>query len=133
MPSKRFMRFLMAGGTAASLNFGSRFVFSTFMPFEFAIVCAFFVGLSSGFIFHKLLVFGPTDNSVRRQIGAYTAVNLIALLQTWVVTLLMANVLVPTLGVETGEGLSHLCGVIVPAVTSYLVHNYLTFKESNVS
>ncbi len=129
MPSKRFFKFLIAGGTAAALNFGSRFIFSEFMPFEYAIVCAFFVGLTSGFILNKTLVFGPTDNTVRTQIGAYVAVNLIALLQTWIVTLLMASALIPSLGVTIGEALAHLCGIVVPACTSYFGHKYLTFKE----
>ncbi|MFK7992509.1 MAG: GtrA family protein [Granulosicoccus sp.] len=128
MPSKRFIRFLVAGGVAASLNFGSRFVFSMFMDFEFAIVCSYLVGMASGFIFFKLLVFGPTDNSVQTQISAYTVVNMIALLQTWVVALLMAKALVPMLGVEKGEALAHLCGIVVPAITSYFGHKYLTFK-----
>lgn len=133
MLSRRVIKFLIAGAVAAALNFGSRFIFSEFMPFEYAIVCAFGVGLLSGFLLNKLVVFGPTDNALPSQISAYIGVNLFALLQTWLVTVLLAALLVPRIGSGAGEAIAHFFGVAVPAVSSYFGHKYFTFRESSTT
>lgn len=99
------------------------------MNFEYAILCAFFVGLSSGFLLHKYCVFEPSARPMQSEMGAYFAVNMLALAQTWLVTLLLASRLVPLLGTHEGEAISHLCGILVPVVTSYFGHKYFTFKN----
>jgi len=99
------------------------------MPLAYAIVCAFCVGLLSGFLLNKLMVFGPTENALRLQISSYIGVNLFALLQTWLVTMLLAAFLVPRLGISYGEAVAHFCGVAVPAFTSYFGYKYLTFRQ----
>ena len=45
----QFHRFVAAGAIAAAANFGSRFIFSRWMRFEWAVLCAFAVGLAVGF------------------------------------------------------------------------------------
>ena len=47
---KRFVAYLLAGGTAAALNWSSRFLFSIWLSYAASIVCAFFVGLVCGFV-----------------------------------------------------------------------------------
>ena len=44
----RFGKFLLAGGVAAAANYGSRFLFSVWLPFAAAVTLAFFVGLVTG-------------------------------------------------------------------------------------
>ena len=89
LANSRFVRFLLAGGVAAALNFGSRFVFSAFMSFEYAVVCAFCVGLASGYTLNKYLVFAPSKKPVQTEMKIYVAVNMVALAQTWIVTMLI--------------------------------------------
>ena len=127
--SRQFPRFLVAGGLAALANFGSRFGFSAFMPFEWAVVCAFFIGLASGFLLSKFFVFASSDNSLQQQISYYVLVNLLALVQTWLVSVYGARWLSPGLGVEWAQAVAHLLGIMLPVFTSYYGHRVFTFRE----
>jgi putative flippase GtrA len=126
---KQFLRFLVAGGAAAAANFGSRFLFSLWVRYEWAIVLAFFVGLTVGFLLMRSYVFNAGGKPLGRQAVFFLAVNLFALLQTLLVSVALDRWLLPFLGVisET-EALAHMVGVLVPMVTSYFGHRMATFK-----
>lgn len=126
--SSQFSRFIVAGGVAAAINFFSRFLFSEFMSFEWAVTAAFFMGLSSGFIFNRLFVFADANNALRTQIAYYVLVNAFALLQTWFVSVYLASYLDGVIARTTAEACAHLVGICLPVLTSYLGHKYLTFK-----
>jgi putative flippase GtrA len=126
---KQFWRFLAAGGVAAAANFGSRFIFSLWVRYEWAIVLAFLVGLTAGFWLMRGYVFNARDKPLGRQVIIYLAVNLLALLQTLLVSVALDRWLLPALGVVSRtEALAHLVGVLVPIVTSYFGHRMGTFK-----
>ncbi|SRR5258708_28975887 len=125
----RFVRFLAAGAAAASINFGSRFVFSLWLPYPWAITCAYFLGLTSGFIFMRQFVFAGRGKAIVPQAVKFVIVNGLAVLQTLVVSLLLARWLLPAMGFNThAEAIGHAFGVAIPIVTSYLGHRYTTFK-----
>lgn len=127
--TKQFSYFLMSGGVAAGLNWGSRFLFSEFVRFEVAVVLAFLVGLLSGFILMRVFVFDGIGKPVASQVGWYVIVNLFALLQTLAISVVLARWVLPSIGiVNGGEALAHLVGVLVPVVTSYFGHKLLTFR-----
>ncbi len=73
----RFIRFLLAGGLAALVNFGSRFFYNLFVDFSTAVVLAFFTGLITGYILNKRYVFTSSGNSMVQEIGWFVFVNLI--------------------------------------------------------
>ena len=131
----RFNRFLLAGGLAALLNFGSRFFFNIFVDFSTAVVLAFFTGLTTGFVLNKLYVFTSSGNSVVQEIGWFVMVNLFALVQTWALSVYLAQLLPDYLpiegpkGQELAEAIAHGAGVLLPVFTSYIGHKYLTFRE----
>ena len=124
----QFARFLAAGGTAALMNFGSRFLFSEFMSFGYAVVCAFCVGLASGFLLSRFFVFDASRHGLVHELTLYVGVNLVALAQTWLLSVYLAVALEPELGVAGAEALAHLGGIMLPVVTSYFGHKYLTFR-----
>lgn len=125
----QFLIFLLAGGLAALLNWGSRFLFSTWMDFELAVVLAFFVGLAAGFVLMRRFVFERRDRAVMPQVSKYVLINAFALLQTLIVSVGLARWVFPAIGFAAGaEGVAHLAGVLVPVVTSYFGHKYLTFR-----
>jgi len=127
--AKQFAFFLISGGLAAGLNWGSRFLFSEFVRFEVAVVLAFLVGLLSGFILMRVFVFNGAGRPIVPQVGKYVAVNLFALVQTLLISLVLARWVLPSFGiVEHAEALAHLVGVLVPVVTSYFGHKFLTFR-----
>lgn len=129
MPANQFLCFLLTGGIAAGLNWGSRFLFSEIFRFEIAVFLAFLVGLLSGFFLMRLFVFSATNRPMTKQAIKYTAINILALFQTLLITLLFARWVLPELGiVEHAESLGHFVGVLVPVATSYLGHKMLTFR-----
>ena len=129
MLTKQFLCFILSGGVAAGLNWGSRFLFSLVAPFEVAVVLAFFVGLLSGFILMRFFVFDGGGKPIVPQAGKYIAVNLFALLQTLLLSLVLARWVLPSVGItDHAEALAHLVGVLVPVVTSYFGHKFSTFR-----
>ena len=115
----QFIRFLVAGGIAAAANFGSRFVFSQWLPFSVAIVLAYLVGMTVAFVLMRRHVFTDSRGTLGPQIAKFIGVNLLAVLQTLLISLALARWLLPTLGVlEHREAIAHLVGVVVPVFTS---------------
>ena len=125
----QFPRFLVAGGLAACANFGSRFLFSNWVDYQWAVLMAFCVGLSSGFLLNKYFVFARSSRRVRVEFSLYLAVNLFALAQTWLVSVYGAAWLEPAIGLGPAQALAHLAGILCPVVSSYFGHKYFTFRE----
>jgi putative flippase GtrA len=130
LANSRFARFLLAGGLAASANLSSRILFSQLFSFPVAVVLAFFVGLSTGYLLSRHLVFDPSSNPRHLEMGYYILINLFALLQTALVSIYVAAWLQSLLDLQVAQALAHLLGVMVPAISSYFGHKYLTFKQT---
>lgn len=129
MISRQFLAFLAVSGVAAAANFGSRIAFSLVLPYSAAIVAAFFVGLSTAFLLNRRLVFRHSTQSIRQQATWFLLVNLAALAQTLVVSLLLARYLLPRLGVhEHAEAIGHAVGIAFPVFTSFIAHKKLSFR-----
>lgn len=130
MISQRFLMFLISGGIAAGANFGSRIIFSLWLPYPAAIVLGFVVGMVTAFVLMRTLAFKDAGNSRHQQVLWFVAINALALLQTFCVSLLLARWLLPAMGIVYGaETLAHAAGVATPVVTSYLGHKRLTFRR----
>jgi len=130
----RFLRFLIVGGAAATVNFGSRIALSIWLPYAGAIVVAYLCGIVAAFLLNRRYVFNDTTNRLHRQIFWFVAVNLVAIAQTLLVSLLFAEYVLPRLGlVSYVQEFAHAAGVITPIFTSYIGHKHLSFsvKEDN--
>ncbi|MDG3086938.1 GtrA family protein [Vibrio hannami] len=127
--SKQFFLFLCTGGFAAAVNFGSRVLYSQYVSFSTAIVFAYITGMITAFILAKLFVFRGSTNSVSKSAFYFILVNLAAIVQTWVVSMLLAVYILPYMGITRYvEEISHFVGVIVPVFTSYVGHKRLSFR-----
>jgi putative flippase GtrA len=127
--NRPFHRFLAAGAVAAVANFGSRFVFSLWMRFEWAVLCAFVVGLAVGFSLMRTYVFESKGKSLVPQLAWFAAVNLLAAAQTFAISVVLARWGLPAVGIRSyAQAVGHLVGVVTPIVTSYLGHRLLTFR-----
>ena len=127
--TRQFAGFLVAGGIAAAANVGSRILFSRLVGLELAVILAYLVGMTVAFVLMRSAVFPPSAAPIGRQVALFAAVNLAALLQTLVVTLLLARWLLPAAGIRSHiEEIAHIVGVGVPIVTSFFGHKYLSFK-----
>jgi putative flippase GtrA len=128
--TREFLRFLLAGGIAAAANVLSRIGFSRFMGLEAAVVLAYCVGMIVAFVLMRSHVFPPSGAPVRHQVAKFVGVNLAAVLQTLVITLLLARWALPALGVRRFvEEIAHVVGVCVPVVTSYFGHKHFSFRR----
>lgn len=125
----RFLKFLVVGGFAAAVNFGSRIVFSLWLQYAWAIVLAYLIGMITAFCLNRLFVFRNTTNPLGHQVGWFVLVNLLAVAQTLVISLLLARWLLPAIGWSWQPELcAHAVGVAVPVVTSYIGHKHLSFR-----
>ncbi len=128
--SKRFILFLLTGGLAALVNFGSRFLYSTVFSYPVAIIWAYLTGMVVAFILFKTCVFEPSTQSVKKQLMYFTIVNVLAIAQTLIISLLLANTVFPKLNVTFyPEAIAHACGIAVPAITSFIGHSLFSFKQ----
>ena len=127
----RFARFVLVSTLAAAMNFGSRIVFSQFVPYAVAIVLAFVVGLSTAFLLARAFVFSDSTNSLKRQGFFFVAVNFFALAQTLAFSLVFARSVLPALGVTAhAEAIAHAIGIGIPVISSYFGHKYLSFRTA---
>jgi len=128
--NSEFRRFVVVGGLAAAANVGSRMLFGLWLGYLPSILLALLVGLSTAFLLNRSWVFERSGKHWSNEAMWFTAVNLFGLLQTIVISLVLARYLLPTLGQEDGvDTTAHVVGVAVPIVTSYLGHKYLSFGK----
>ena len=128
--SKRFLLFLLTGGFAAAVNWGSRIFYNLWMPYSAAIVVAYVTGMITAFVLAKLFVFTQSRQSTARSVFFFTLVNLVAVAQTWAVSIGLAYYVFPWIGMRWhARDLAHLVGVAVPVFTSYIGHKKLSFRE----
>ena len=127
--SRQFVMFLITGGLAAAVNFGSRILYNQWMGFSAAIVLAYITGMVTAFVLARLFVFRDSQRALHHSALYFVLVNGVAVLQTWAISLLLADWLLPALGVhQYVHELAHAAGVVVPMFTSYLGHKHLSFK-----
>lgn len=127
----QFLRFLVAGGIAAAANFGSRFCFSLFFDYGISVFFAYLVGMLVAFVLMRGHVFNASQGSLAPQVTKFVLVNILAVLQTLLISLILAGWFLPSVGInDYAEALAHLVGVLVPVVTSYFGHKFLTFRSA---
>lgn len=128
------VRFLIAGGTAAAINWLARIALSPVMPFEAALLVAYAIGMAAGFWLYRSFVFRGADRtSARGQLAVFLAVNAVG---AGVVLAVSASLvaglgaLMPALPLAIAEALGHGFGIAVGAVSNYLGHRLLTFRAA---
>jgi putative flippase GtrA len=127
--SRQFLVFLLTGGTAAAVNFGSRILYSRWLDFSAAVIVAYVTGMVTAFVLAKLFVFKDSKQAVHRSIVFFILVNLVAVLQTWAISMGLAYYLLPAMGVTAFvPEIAHAVGVAVPVFSSYIGHKRWSFR-----
>ena len=117
----------MTGGTAAVINFGSRILYSQHFDFSSAVIFAYITGMFAAFVLAKQFVFKKSQQPVHRSALFFALVNLVAVLQTWCISMGLAYYL-PLLGVKAYvHEIAHAIGIAAPVFTSYLGHKRWSF------
>ena len=125
----QFLRFLAAGGLAAAVNILSRIGFSQWVPLPVAVVLAYLIGMAVAFVLMRSYVFPVGRAGLHRQVVVFALVNVAAVIQTLGVTLLLADIVLPWVGVRSHVDLiAHVVGVCAPIVTSFIGHKRWSFR-----
>ncbi|MCS0629764.1 GtrA family protein [Telluria mixta] len=127
--SRQFLVFLLTGGFAAAVNFGSRILYNRAMPFSSAVICAYITGMITAFVLAKLFVFRESQQATHHAAGWFILVNVVAVAQTWAISMLLVKWVLPALGITAfAREIAHGVGVVVPVFTSYLGHKHFSFR-----
>ncbi len=128
--SNQFLAFLITGGIAALINFGSRIFYNSFVDFSLAIILAYLTGMITAFVLAKKFVFTQSRQKLRHSIIFFTLVNSVALVQTWLISMGLAYYFLPYIKVTSYvPEISHAIGIMVPVFTSYIGHKFLSFRQ----
>jgi putative flippase GtrA len=130
----QFVLFAVVGGFAALVNIVARLLFNLVTSFEVAVVLAFPVALTTAFVLNRHFVFNRGEGNAGSQYWRFVLVNLVALAQVFMVSVLLARVLLPLAGwTWHRETVAHVVGVLSPILTSYVFHKSFTFAPRNPS
>lgn len=127
--SRQFIAFLVTGGIAAAVNFGSRILLTPWLGFGTSVVVAYLIGMATAFILARAFVFTESKQAVHQSALWFVAVNALAVAQTWAISMALAYWALPGLGLTRFvEEIAHAVGVMVPVFTSYLGHKHFSFR-----
>lgn len=128
--SKQFMRFLLAGGIAAVVNFAVGYSLAGLFPLHGDIAIGYLAGMAAAFFLFETQVFGQHAESRSRSVGIFVIVNLLGLLQTWVIYAALVEWLFPAIGWQVYPPLlARAIAIITPTLTSFVGHKYFTFRQ----
>jgi putative flippase GtrA len=83
----------------------------------------------TAFVLAKLFVFKQSQQSVQCSAVVFVLVNLVAILQTWAISMGLTFYLLPSMGVTLFvPEIAHAVGVAVPVFTSYIGHKRWSFQ-----
>ena len=123
------MLFLLTGGTAAAINFASRILYNHWLDYSNSIIVAYLTGMVTAFVLARLFVFTETSQDWHRSALIFTLVNMVAVAQTWAISMGLAYYVLPSAGVTRfAPEIAHAAGVAFPVFTSYLGHKHWSFR-----
>ncbi len=133
--STQFLRFLVSGGIAAAVNFSARLLYEygIGLSYSLAIVLAYITGMVTAFLLYKRHVFEPGKHHTAKEAAHFCLVNLLAVAQTLIISILLADHALPALSIEAfRKEIAHAIGIGVPVFTSFLGHKYFTFRGQRI-
>lgn len=126
---RQFVMFLVTGGFAAVVNYGSRFVFDIWTSYGMAIVLAYLCGMITAYLLARAFVFTESTRSTAHSATWFVLINVLAVAQTWIVSIALADHLFPAISWDwQRHAVAHAVGVMVPVFTSFVGHKYVTFR-----
>ena len=135
----RVLRFLLVGSLAAAVNWLARIalsaVFAPALSFEMAVLIAYAIGMTSGFLLYRAYVFPDAGLPMAVQLRRFIAVNLVSAVEVWLVAVVLLRMVVPALGIgldytPVAEAIAHGIAIAIGAATSYVGHKLLTFRSA---
>ena len=130
----RFVAFVLVGGFCSLVNLVARIVFNLATNYEVAIVLAFCVATTTAFLLNRIFVFDAQAGEWRRHSFRFLLVNLLTLLQVFLLTELFARIVFPWIGFHWhGDTVAHGIGLLSPILTSYWAHKHYSFAQTGAT
>jgi len=127
-------RFLLAGGSAAAVNWLVRFPLSAVMPFLAAVLVAAAIGMLVGFVLYRRFVFPASERPVLLQARDFFLVNLVTSGVVALLALVFVAVAVQLgMGIVLAEAVAHAGAIASGALLNYLGHSLVTFGPRGAS
>jgi len=102
-----------------------------FLPFDLAVLFAYFIGMSAGFVLYRTYVFPGSTRPLGEQSGIFILVNLcgaaIVLGSTWALLNILTNA--TPWPVALNEALSHGAAIGIGAIANFFGHKSVTFAR----
>ena len=128
---QRFARFLIVGGLSAIVTILSRIALNVVMSYQAAILVSYVFGMTTAYTLNKLFVFTPSGRAVHDEYVRFTIVNLVAVVQVWIVSVGLAFYVFPWIGFAWhAKTVAHILGVAAPTLTSYYGHKHFSFRNN---
>lgn len=128
---REFLAFVAIGCFAAGVNFVARIAIDVWTSFEAAVVLAYLIAMTIAFLLNRMYVFRASDGPWRRQYGRFALVNLVALLQVFLVSVGLERFLFPAIGFTWhADEIAHVIGLASPILTSYWGHKRYSFAAA---
>ncbi|WP_295568236.1 GtrA family protein [uncultured Stenotrophomonas sp.] len=130
--SRRYLLFLVSGGSSAVLGVTLRLLFAQFMGYTASVIVSYFFSTLAAYALNKRLVFRGQARST--ELGKFFVVNVIGLLQTALLSNAFFKLIewATRLPVPVAETMGHAVALSTLAVTSFIIHKYWTFSESKL-
>ena len=124
------VRFVLAGGFAAGVNWLARFPFSAFMPFAAAVLLATLVGMCIGFVLYQMTVFPESGRPLLMQLRDFAVVNVLATAIVVAVAVVSEPVLLLGIDAAPAQALAHAFGIAAGAAANFFGHRAWTFRPA---
>jgi len=132
--SKGFLLFVLIGGFSSAVNLITRIIIDRVTSYEIAIVLAFPVALTTAFLLNRVFVFQAGRDGWHGQFIRFLLVNLAALAQVFLISILFARVIFPLAGMRfQRDTVAHAIGLLSPIITSYWAHKHFSFRRSGAA
>jgi len=117
------------GGLAALLHWLARLFLSIWLPFSWAVIIAYGVGMIVAFLLNSVFVFPKSEKARHAQARDFVLVNLAFFPLVWLVSVQVNNWL-KTLGmISHSEDLAHAIAIPLPILATFLIYKFFAFKE----
>jgi putative flippase GtrA len=129
--TKQFLGFLAVGGLAALMHWLARLCLSIWLPFSWAVMIAYVVGMAVAFLLNSLFVFQKSKKARHAQARDFVLVNLSFFPVVWLASV-QVNQWLKTLGmISHSEELAHAIAIPLPMLATFLIYKFFAFKEKS--
>ena len=95
------------------INFGARIMLNVWLSFSMSIILAYVAGAVTAYLLTRAFVFTDSQQSVSHSIGFFILINLVAVLQTWIVSMALADYVLPAMHVDAfRKEIAHGVGIV---------------------